>query len=139
MNENHRRGISVTLSMLDKALCEFDHWAKGCEVHSVLYEIRNTLSRSQCELIVAEVAVMKTKLREIRNELRLDASVRFVDKMILGSCSILWASLIDLEGRRLRRYGEVPPGLAEYLDPLAVALSRHVRNISDIVSGRGPR
>ena len=51
MSENHIRGISVTLSLLDKALWNFDQWAKGHEVRSVLYEVRNSLPAAQRQLI----------------------------------------------------------------------------------------
>jgi hypothetical protein len=139
MSENHIRGISTTLSLLDKALCEFEQWAHGHEVRSVLYEIRNTLSEDQRRLIAEEVAEMKSILREIRSTLDLEASMRHVDKMILGSCSVLWVSLAELDGRHLRRYGEVPPGLAEYLEPQADALNQHLRSIADIVGRKESR
>jgi hypothetical protein len=139
MSENHIRGISTTLSLLDKALCEFEQWAHGHAVRSVLYEIRNTLSADQRRLIAEEVAEMKSILREIRSTLDLEASMRRVDKMILGSCSVLWVSLAELDGRHLRRYGEVPSGLAEYLEPQADALNQHLRSIADIVGRKGSR
>jgi|SRR5271157_3653969 len=87
MSENHIRGISTTLSLLDKALCEFEQWAHGNEVRSVLYEIHNTLSEAQRRLIATEVAKMKSILQQIRGTLALEASVRYVDKMILGPVS----------------------------------------------------
>ncbi len=109
----------------------------GTTVRSVLYEIRNTLSEDQRRLIAEEVAEMKSILREIRSTLDLEASVRYVDKMILGSCSVLWVSLAELDGRHLRRYGEVPPGLAEYLDPQVDALNDRLRSIGEIVARKG--
>lgn len=138
MSENHIRGISVTLSLLDKALCEFDHWACGNEIRSVLYEVRNTLSPAQRRLIASEVAGMKATLHEIRAELGLEASVHSVEKMIVGSCSILWTSLVELEGPRLRRYGEVAPGVTEYLDPRIASLNDGLRRISALVAGPQP-
>ena len=69
----------------------------------------------------------------------LEASVRYVDKMILGSCSVLWVSLGELDGRHLKRYGEVPPGLAECLEPHVDALNEHLRSIADIVGRKGSR
>jgi hypothetical protein len=137
MSENHIRGISTTLSLLDKALCEFEQWANGHEVRSVLYEIRNTLSEAQRRLIATEVAEMKSLLQQIRSMLSLEASMRYADKIILGSCSVLWVSLAELDGRHLKRYGEVPPGLSEYLEPLVGALNEHLKKIGEIVSRKG--
>ena len=138
MSEHHIRGISTTLALLDKALCEFDQWAKGHEIRSVLYQVLNTLSDGQRQTIAAEVAEMRTLLTEIKTTLNLEVSARSVEKTIVGSCSVLWASLVELEGSRLRRYGEVPPGLAEYLDPRIASLNKGLRRIIATVAGPQP-
>jgi hypothetical protein len=139
MSENHIRGISVTLSDLDKVMCEFDQWSKGYEVRSVLYEMRNTLSHEQRQRIAVEIAHVRTMLRSIRDRLELPVTVRSADRSIVSFCAVLWSSLVELEGRRLRRYGEVPPGLAEYLDPKVATLSERLQSIADIVAGSGSR
>ncbi len=133
MSENHIRGISTTLSVLDKSLCDFEQWAPGHEVRSVLYGVENTLSPAQREVIATEVAAMKAILQEIKTTLHLEGSVRLVERMMRSSCALLWASLTELEGSRLRRYGEVPQDLADYLDPKVVALNARLRRISDVV------
>ena len=69
-------------------------------------------------------------IKEIRNALNLEPSVHEVDKMIVGSCAVEWVSLVELESSRLRRYGEVPPGLGEYLDPKVNELNDDLREIS---------
>jgi hypothetical protein len=86
-------------------------------------------------LITAVVSEMKGMLEEIRGTLNLDVTVRSADKMITSSCSVLWASLVELEGRHLRRYGVVPPGLAQYMDPRVETLNERMRRIADIVAG----
>lgn len=139
MSENHMRGISTTLALLDKALCDFDQWANGCEIRSVLYQVLNPLSKAQRQSILAKVLEMKDILEEIRDVLNLEGTVRSADKMITSSCSVLWTSLGELEGGHLRRYGEIPAGLAEYLAPRATALNKHLRSISRIVATEGDR
>jgi hypothetical protein len=37
LSGGQRRTIATTLTILDEALCEFELWAKGREVRSVLY------------------------------------------------------------------------------------------------------
>jgi len=119
---------------LDKRLCEFDEWAKGKEVRSVLYEVRNSLSSEQGGAISALVREMQSIIAEISGTLHLEGTVRSVDKIFSGSCAVLWVSLAELESRHLRRYGALPPGLAEYLDPKAALLTEKLRNISSIVA-----
>lgn len=132
MSGNHIRAISVTLALLDEKLWGFDQWAKGHEVRSVLHVVRNTLSTDQRQLLAERVAKMHMMLKEIRDILNLEESVHTVDKMIVSSCAVLWSFLVELEGSRLKRYGELPLGLAEYLDPRVNVLNEDLRRISEI-------
>jgi hypothetical protein len=134
MSENHIRGISVTLALLDKALCEFERWAKNDETRSVLYEIRNTLSEDQQNGILLEVSAMKKVLLELRGALKLEPTIRRVPNMIASSCGVLWASLVELETKRLRRYGEVPPTLTEILEPRVPILIDRLHRIGRLAS-----
>jgi hypothetical protein len=137
MSENHIRAISTALALLDRALCEFDYWAKGNEIRSVLYEIQNPLSTAQGRTISRLLEEMLTILRETRDTLNLERSVRSADKMIVSSCSILWVSLAEIEGRYLGRYGEAPAGLAEYLDPKLAVLTKKLRAIAGVAAVGG--
>jgi hypothetical protein len=139
MSENHIRGISTTLALLDKALCEFDQWAKGREIRSVLYQVLNPLSEAQRQLVAAEISQMKGILEEIRDTLHLEVTTRSSDKMITSSCSVLWTSLVEMESRHLRRYGVVPPDLADFIDPRAGRLNDHLQKIAGSMAGKGSR
>ncbi|MGC8906837.1 MAG: hypothetical protein ACP5M0_05280 [Desulfomonilaceae bacterium] len=134
MGHSHIRGISTTLSLLDKTLCEFEEFARGREIRSVLYEIENPLTTEQRENILQLMKAMWETLREIRDELKLEKTVRSADKMILGSCSTNWVSLLELQGNQLRRYGEIPDGLVEYLDPKANFLTETLRQVARITA-----
>jgi len=93
-----------------------ESWAKGREVRSVLYEERNDLSEDQRREILREVEDLRGILRQIGD--------------FLG----LWEGLVELEGKYLRRYGEVPPKLAEYMDSQVAALIEGLQRICSIVS-----
>lgn len=136
LGNNHKRGISTTLGLLDEALCEFESWANGRETRSALYREKNDLSPERREKILGEVAQMRDMLRELRDTLGLDGTVRSATKEIWGRCLGLWDHLAELETRYLRRYGEPPPGLAEYLDPKAVRLLELLQGISSLVKTR---
>jgi hypothetical protein len=131
MSENHIRAITTTLSLFDEDLCEFYQWAEGHAIKSVLHEVRNPLPAVQRKVIAERVERMLKVLKEIKDTLDLSPSVHMTDKMIVGTCAIEWASLVELESNRLRRYGEVPPGLGEYLDPKVKALNEDLRVISN--------
>jgi len=134
MGQSHIRGISTTLSLLDKTLCEFEQWAKGREIRSVLYEIENPLTDAQGQGILQLTRAIWKTLIEIRDELGLEKTVRSADKLILGSCSTNWVSLLELQGNHLRRYGEIPEGLVNYLDPRTKLLTETLRQIARITA-----
>jgi len=138
LGENHRRGISTTLTFLDEALCEFEQWAKGREVSSVLYEERNTLSLNQRRKLLAEIAEMRDLLRELRDALELEGATQHAALTVWGRCSSLREHLVELTGSHLRRYGEPTPGLTDYLDPKVEELLRRLDRVSSLVSGNTP-
>jgi hypothetical protein len=44
LSENHRRSISITLQLVDKALCEWDDWAKGNVRSGVMFREQDMFS-----------------------------------------------------------------------------------------------
>ncbi len=137
LSENYNRAISTTLSLLDEALCEFGLYSKGHEIHSVLYEMRNHLSPAQREKLASVVAEMQGVLREVRHVLRLESKVRDAEHSIIGSRTVLWISLSEIQGKGLRGYGEPPPGMTEYLAPKLEFLIQSLRTISSVARGAG--
>jgi hypothetical protein len=47
LSENHHRSISITLQLVDKALCEWDDWTKGKLRVGVMYRQSDTFSPEQ--------------------------------------------------------------------------------------------
>jgi len=133
MNEGQRRIIERTLSLLDEVLCEFEEWAKGREIHSVLYREQNTLSVTQRKELSSKTDMMKEILIKLRNTLNLDDRVRIAATAIRSHCSALWVDLTELKSNNLHRYGEIPPGLAEYLDLQLVQLIDHLNQIRALI------
>jgi hypothetical protein len=100
-----------------------------------LYQERNTLSEDQREKILIRVQKIRAVLVEIRDDLDLRTRTGNVAKSVVSQSSVLWVSLVELESKRMRRYGEPPDGLAEYLDPKTVRLIDSVTEISKIAAG----
>ncbi len=131
---SHKNGIETTLGLLDETLLEFEAWAHGRENMSVLYQEINTLSEDQREKILIQVQKIRRVLVELRDDLDLRTRTGNVVKSVLGQCSALWVNLVELEIKRIRRYGEPPDGLAEYLDPKTAQLIDSVKEISRIAA-----
>jgi HEAT repeat protein len=131
ISQAHRQGITVTLTLVDRTLCEVEEWVKGRQVDSIFFKERNALSASQKERIHSEIARMRRVLEELRQILRLEASTEDAESAIRSKCAGLWEHLVELKAKYLRRYGEVPPDLAECLDPRADELIQGILHILD--------
>jgi len=136
MGGNHRRGITIALRMLDEMVCVVETWALGRQVRSVLYEERNDLSEAQRRRLLAEVASVRKALREVKERLGLEGEVLHAGRDIWSRASAFREHLMELEGRALVRYGEVPPELGRFMDPLVGRLLCRLDRIADIVTGR---
>jgi len=132
VSDNHRRRISVTLSFLDEMLCEFEQWARGREVASVLYEEHNTLTAEQRKAVLAEIGDIRESLRNLRETMSLERRTEDVAREMWARSSSFWASLVELESKHLRSYGEVPRDLAEIVDQEIPKLVEKLNRISDI-------
>lgn len=131
MGQNHRRIIAITLTLLDEALCEFQGWARGREVHSVLYHERNRLSAVQCCQVENLVQEMRTILAEMQNALGLDTRIKDASDAIRGACFGLWESLVELEGKYLSAYGAPSESLVAFVEPRAKQLIAHLNAVVD--------
>lgn len=136
LRQSHKRAISVTLTLFDEALCGFDRWAQGQEVRSVFFQILNSLSEEQRRNLTIELAALRNLLTEIRDYLELKTTIDNSASMIVGQCAVLWPSIVELEGRYLKGYGDVPAALEEYLTPRANELNEGLRRISQIAGNR---
>lgn len=130
---NHRRRIRVTLSHLDEVLCQFERWAQGREFHSVLYLERNALTAEQKAEILTAVSGFRKALTELRDVLGLSQKVEDVTSRIWSHCSSLWGNLVELESEHLRRYGDLPAGFPEYMDPKIETLIQYLNRILEVI------
>jgi hypothetical protein len=132
LGDNHRKGISTALSLLDQMLCQVEQYAHGRQIRSVLYVERNALSANQKKSLLAEIAQMRHLLKELKDALGLEAKTEDAGRKIWGQGSTFWEILVETKSRFLKRYGQPPDGLAEYLDPRIDLLIEHLRNLTEL-------
>jgi len=135
LSENHRRAISTAALLLDEMLCEFEEYARGRERHSVLYGERNRLSSGQRKRLLREIEQAREILSEVTDVLELKGKEEDVRQKIWAAASSFWEVLVETEAKHLRRYGQMPPGLGDYLDPRMETLIQHLRKMSRIAGG----
>lgn len=134
LDENHRRSISITLQLVDKALCEWDNWAKGLVQSGVMYCQQDTFSPAQKKELHRKIAKIRQLMARLRDDLQLEVSVVGTAQSIVGQAALLWEMLIELDSRSLQGYGKVPDELAQYLNPIANQLGAEMNEISRLFS-----
>ncbi|MFW6132516.1 MAG: hypothetical protein ACOC8F_01370 [Planctomycetota bacterium] len=138
LSDNHRRGISSTLALLDEMLCRFERWANCEAAEGVLYQERDTLSRRQRQRILNEIAALRRVLTELHDSLGLEVKTQDVASAIWSQSSAYWEALVELGSKHLRRYGDMPEGFAGDFDPKVEQIVRHMMCIGDAASHRRP-
>jgi hypothetical protein len=134
LSENHRRSISTTLHLVDKALCEWERWEKGDVPSGAMYQQQDTLSRTQKRELHGKIAEVRQLIVCLRDDLQLKPSKPATSQLIVGQATVLWEMLADLESRSLQGYGNVPEELARYLDPIGRQLTEEMNEISQLFS-----
>lgn len=133
LSSKYRRTIGTTLTHLDQMVCEFEEWATGRQRRSVLYSELNELSDLQREALFAQVAEIRDVLGELRMAFDLQPHIESVAQSIWSGCSSLWATLSEIDSKRLKGYGEASPGFADYWDPKLSEIETHLNCILDIL------
>lgn len=128
-----KNSIVTNLTILDEALCEFEQWAQGREIRSVFYKEENELTPEEQEWLKSRVAEIRERLQSIKDTLKLQEKTHSAKTHMWGQCSVLWVNLVDLTSKHLKRYGALPPGLTEYLDPKVDELIELTNGISKLV------
>ena len=134
LSENHRRSISISLQLVDKAFCEWEEWARG-RVHSgIIYREDDTLSPEQKDALRQKVSRVRELLTRLRDDLQLETKVLATSQAIVGQSAVLWEMLADLNSRGLSGYGNVPDELGTYLDPIGETLCEEMNAIARLFS-----
>ena len=100
LDENHRRSISITLQLVDKALGEWDNWTKGQVQSGVMYRQRDTFSPAQKSELRSKIAKIRQLMARLRDDLQLEISVVTTSQSIVGQAGLLWEMLLELDLER---------------------------------------
>ena len=121
----------------------------GHEVHPILDALAcgNQLTCSpRCKVrfpalvrarILADIAGIRGIMRELRDDLHLEASSQDIAKTIRGHCYILWVDVLEMTGKYLRGFGDPPPELVNYLDPKAHRILQYLDHLKALLTKPG--
>jgi hypothetical protein len=134
LSENHRRSISVSLQLLDQALCEWDDWSKGRVRKGVIYPQEDTFSSQEKNELQCRIANVRHLILRLRDDLQLDAKIVATSQSIVGQAAVLWEMLTGLNTQGLQGYGRVPEDLSRYLDPIGDKLAEEMNEVAKLFS-----
>jgi len=119
--ENYHRALSISFQLLEE----------------MVEKIEEKNSKSTLEtgnIIQKKLDSIKANLKQIKKDLNLSQTEESASGVIKGNSAACWEILCDLESKRLKRYGECPPELAQYLDPRTSAMREAFKTIAEIAS-----
>jgi hypothetical protein len=134
LSENHRRSISITLQLIDQALCEWGDWANGRLRSGTMYRQMDTLSAIQKQQLKNTIANIRQLIVRLRDDLGLEPKNVATACSIATRASLLWEMLTELNSRGLSGYGTVPEELGRYLDPIREQLAAEMNEITSLLS-----
>jgi hypothetical protein len=114
---NHKAYISVSMQAFENVLCELEDTISSPAENKVLTETVNNLLSWERALILKHIEELKELINHLAQNLGLNRRKEEVRNVVLGAMTIELANLEELKSKRLRRYGEVPYSLQEFLDP----------------------
>lgn len=116
LNGSQKFSVFVTLRTLEERLRQADAWLQGEEEHGRLYYRAVKLSPEQRALARQRIAEALPVIDALAHKLALEAVDDDAGAHIRAGLSESWANLCDIRSQKLRRYGEVQPGLSAVLD-----------------------
>ena len=84
LSENHRRSISITLQLVDQALCEWDDWANGRVQSGIMYRQLDTLSPVQKHQLQKKITKVRQLVVRLRDDLGLEPKNTATSHSIIG-------------------------------------------------------
>ena len=134
LSENHRRSISVTLQLVDQALCEWAEWCYGKVRAGTLYQQLDTLSETQKGDLREKIGTIRKLMTTLHDDLDLRSKDVPTSSAIAGHASLLWEMLTELNSRGLQAYGKVSDELARYIDPIGEQPTTEMNEITHLFS-----
>ena len=129
LNPYQRTSVQVALRHFEEGLRQAEAWLNGPDVEGILFRQRLNISKSTQSQALQQIAIALDQIRELSLMFAFDAEEQDPTRRIMGEMSVNWSNLLDSRSKKLKRYGEVHPQLAENLDHRILRLSKIASNL----------
>jgi hypothetical protein len=124
LNPAQRSSLTLGLRAFEKDLRQADAWLLGGEEHGCLYRRSLDLAPERRAAARVQIAGALAQIAALAERFDLAVTEDDLGATIASQMSVDWANLCDTRSNKLRRYGEVDPRLAEFLDADVDALAQ---------------
>jgi len=123
LNLYQRGSVEISLRRFEKSLRNALSILDGEDASGFLFTRRIDISEEKRGKAREMINFALDQIREMKELFAFHAEEQDLARQIAGDMSISWESLMDIRAKKLKRYGEVHPQLAEILDPQVKSLS----------------
>ena len=117
LNPDQLRSVTITLRTFEEDLLYAQAWLHDAEENGILYRRNLSLSPESRSIAQERINAALERIGLLAREFGLECEVENSANLIRSMMSVNWANLLDTQSAKLKRFGEVDPGLESVLDP----------------------
>jgi hypothetical protein len=117
LNDYQRRGLSITLRIVEESLEHIERILKNDGYSGILYETRDDITKEIRQEISNRIPPAIAEIEKIADKFHLERQIGWASNAAYSKLPYCWEILENARARRLKRYGDISRGLGEELDP----------------------
>jgi len=133
LTESQKRFLTVTLTLLEKAMRQIKAQSFCAPEAFELYVIENTIPQPHRKPLCEKADEALAVIGQLKAKFHLEQRREDVRRKTWAQLAELWEDLQAIQSKGLRNYGEISPQLPDQLDPLLEQLVELVRKMERLV------
>ncbi|MFN3533124.1 MAG: hypothetical protein ACK41Q_11510 [Candidatus Brocadia sp.] len=117
LNEYQKRGLSITLRIVEKTMQDIEHILHNGTYTGILYDMKCSISPEAKKEFFKRASLIKDRIKIISRIFDLQKEHREALHEIFGKLPHCLEIVEDVKAEKLKRYGDVSYGLDKTLDP----------------------
>jgi len=115
--ESYRNALSSQLAVIEELLNEIESVLKE-EENFLFLKIERKIKKEDRKKINERIKELKKIISVMKRKFNLKEDVLTDIAVISSRTSKIWEILCDMKTEKMKRYGKIPDGLSDVLDPL---------------------
>jgi len=133
ISENHKRSLSVTSRHIENSINEIEELLTNKKTDTLTEKIIKNISEEKRNQILSITKIIREKNQNMFNDLELNSSTFYEDRIIRSRITHIWSLLCDSTSDSLKGYGAVSPSNAELINDHVNSLLETINEIQSII------